>query len=229
MQIDEFETRDSAFRAVAHYTIDALRASLENNGQASLLLSGGRTPSTAYEMIASSGLPWEKISIGLVDDRWVDEPDPASNALLVRESLLEKGAKKASFVPMKTHQDSPDLALFEVEAAYLRFHTPDVAIIGLGPDGHTASWFPGADGTDQAMSLDNPNTVAAIDASGSEVAGDQSARITVTLPVLKRARHVVLLITGDAKKSVLKNSDAALPIHRLFDARQNAIKTIWAP
>lgn len=229
MQIDEFDTRDEAFEAVASYTINALHTSLEANGRASLLLSGGRTPSTAYEMIARSGLAWDNISIGLVDDRWVDDPDPASNALLVRESVLEKGAQKASFVPMKTSHNSPDLALPEVEAAYLRFQTPDVAIIGLGPDGHTASWFPGATGSGEAMSPDNPNCIAAIDASGSEVAGDHPARITVTLPVLARAKHVVLLITGDEKKSVLLNSAAGLPIHRLFDARQNAVKTIWTP
>ncbi len=229
MQIQSFESRDAAFDAVAQSTITTLSASVASKGHASILFSGGRTPAPAYRQIASAEIDWSRVSIGLVDDRWVDEPDPASNGYLVRQTVIDAGAGAAKFVPMKTAHGSPFDAEIDLNVAYQPFEAPDVAILGMGPDGHTASWFPGSRGLSEAMSPETPKFVAGIDAKGCPVAGELTDRITVTLPVLVRAKKVILLITGEEKLDVLKASANNLPIHQLFDARDNLIETVWAP
>lgn len=229
MQLDIFETREQAFSEVASRAITALKEGIFQKGRATLLLSGGRTPAPAYKLIAESPLKWTAVAVGLVDDRWVAEDDSASNGMLVRQSFMKQGAVGASFVPMKTvHEHSVD-AIAEVETAYQIFRTPDVAIIGLGPDGHTASWFPGSADAQLAMSPENASVVASIDATGCPVAGKNTDRMTVTLPVLVRAACVILVITGDEKRKIAESGAADLPIQRLNRARNGHINAIWAP
>lgn len=224
-----YETREEAYIAVAGLITSGLSETLEKHEKASLLLSGGSTPASAYKMMMSAPIDWSDVQIGLVDERWVDEPDPASNGHLIRHCLSVDPDAKPDFIPMKTSVPTATEAVEAVNAMYQPFATPDVVVLGMGPDGHTASWFPDSKGLETALSTETRQLVAAIDATGSIIAGDHTDRMTMTLPVIMRAKHVILLITGAEKRSVLENTSAERPIHTCLAARDGDIQIVWAP
>ena len=228
-ELQIFESRDAAFAYVAGISVEALKEGLKDKGTASLLLSGGTTPAPLYRMISEATIDWSSVTAGLVDERWVPVSHDASNARLVLSSLIYGDAMAARFIPMKTNDERPEDGVAEVNAAYSGLAAPDLVILGMGPDGHTASWFPGSVGLKEAMSPATDAVVAAIDATGCPVSGEHPARMTVTLPVVVNARTVILMISGDEKRRVLENADANLPIHQLLEAGGGKIIQVWAP
>ena len=226
--IQAYDNREALYDTAAHLVSDKLQQALLS-GPATLLLSGGSTPSPVYQRLSDDPLDWTRVHVGLVDERWVENDHPASNERLVYETLLTGKAAEALFYPMKTPDADPGLAVPRLNKAYEPFNAPDVVILGMGPDGHTASWFPNATGLKEAMSPDAGERVAAINAAGAPVAGDYPDRMTITFPVVIRAKHVFLLITGDEKRDTLQAESANLPIHNLFDQMPGKIETLWAP
>ncbi len=103
----------------------------------------------------------------------------------------------------------------------------------MGADGHTASWFPGAQGLDVALDPESMRWVTAIDAREAPVAGDCPERMTVTLAALRRARRIVLLLFGEEKREVLEEAmreqDPRLPVSLVLQAMGEAIEVVWAP
>lgn len=229
MPFTSHTTREAAYEAVAELITSGLEEALAATGKASLLLSGGSTPAPAYKQMIAASLDWSKVQIGLVDERWVDEPDPASNEHLIRHCLSTNPDANPEFIPMKTDAPTAAEAVNAVNAAYEPFNSPDVVVLGMGPDGHTASWFPDSEGLKTAMSRNTKQIVAAINATGCIIAGDHTDRMTVTLPVVIQARHVILLITGAEKRAVLENTSAELPIHICLAACDGETQIVWAP
>lgn len=229
MSFTAFRTKADACEAAAAKMLSGLQTALNDQGRATLLLSGGSTPAPAYKRLAVNDLPWQDVTVGLVDERWVDDKNDASNTRLLKESFLEKGAGPARFIPMKSAHTTPQAGEAEVNEAYSVFAAPDVILLGMGPDGHTASWFPSGKGLDRALSEDPALYTVAIDAAGCPVAGKHTDRMTVTLNVVKAAKTVILLITGEEKRAVLDDRKANLPIHRALAARNDDIEVIWAP
>lgn len=208
-----YPDRDLASVAAAGLLGEALRAGLAARGAASLMLSGGSTPGPAYEWLGRCGLDWAKITVGLVDERWVAPEDERSNARLVRETLLGGPAAAARFLPMCNGAERPFEATADVAATYRAALRPcDAMMLGMGPDGHTASWFPGATGLETALDETGP-LVAGIDASNAPVAGNTPLRMTLTAAALTDVRCAVLLIFGSEKLSLLDDTAANLPIH----------------
>ncbi|MAK59533.1 MAG: 6-phosphogluconolactonase [Ponticaulis sp.] len=228
-ELEVYASRDEALMVLAEAIEQGIQNVLLAKPEARILLSGGSTPAPAYRALAARDIDWSSVTIGLVDDRWVPPDHPASNEKLIRENLLAAGASEANFVPMKSPEALPQGSMNEVSAAYEIFMQADVVVLGMGPDGHTASWFPRAKGLDGALSESTTQPVVAIDASGSPVAGDYPLRATVTLPVIKNAKQVILLITGEEKREVWQNAEAGLPIHQAYKVRKNDIRSIWAP
>ena len=230
MNFHEFADKTELAAHLAAHIAEQLTARMKSSeARVRLLLSGGSTPAPAYTNLANKEVIWPRLDVGLVDDRWVDESHSASNAALIRRSFLEAGAHAAQFTPMKTVHHVPADAVSEVNARYERFSDPDIVVLGMGPDGHTASWFPNSRGLARAMSPETREVVASIDATGSDVAGVVPLRMTLTLPPLVRADQVYLLITGDEKKKVLEDAAANLPIHQLIAARDNNMEVFWSP
>lgn len=176
-----------------------LAVELAIRGRARMLLSGGTTPAPAYAQVAVAPLDWSKVTVGLVDERWLSPQDSASNARLVRESLLDH-AEVGRFEPLVRE----GLTLAEsVHAANVEARHADeacVAVLGMGNDGHTASLFPGSADLDRVLASDQP--YAALDATGCPVSGDWPLRITLTPAGLARTRHRLLLLRGEAKREV---------------------------
>jgi len=180
-----------------------LAQAIADRGAAVLAVSGGSTPAPLYRRLANAPLDWSRVTVVLVDERWVDAGMAGSNESFVRETLLTGAAADAAFVRLKTPADSPLYAVDEVEARLQGLpHTLDVAILGMGVDGHTASWFPRARGLDRALSRSG-GLVAAIQADRTDVTGPHTERMTLTFAALAEAKRLILLINGAAKRETL--------------------------
>jgi len=211
-----FPTPEALAEALAASVADTLRGELTRRGAATLAVSGGSTPVRFFAALARQRLDWAHVTITLVDERWVDETSPRSNAALVRAHLLRDQAAAARFLALYTGAPAP-------EDAALTLPLPlTVAVLGMGADGHTASFFPGGDHLDAALDPAGTATLLPMRAPG---AGEP--RITLTLPVLAGAGRLILHIEGAAKRHLLETAHG-LPIHAVCAARPD-IEIFWSP
>lgn len=233
--VHQFETREEAAACAAGALVTALAYGLGDNGRAVFMGSGGSSPGPVYQRMSRARIDWSKVTVGLVDERWVDADDAASNEKLLRKHLLMNRASEAQFLPMKTAAASAEAGAPLANLAYQdKAAQPyDAVLLGMGTDGHTASWFPGARGLDKALDPASRDCVSAIDARGCPVAGAHPDRLTLTLNVVKSARTVVLLLFGEEKRGVLEQAltgpNDTLPVSHLIAALDNKLTILWAP
>jgi 6-phosphogluconolactonase len=160
-----------------------------------IALAGGSTPRRAYEIAAGLESDWGRAHAWLGDDRCVPPDDERSNLRLARESLLDRVAR-----PPVVHAIRTELPPEEAAAAYdveLAGVTLDLVLLGLGPDGHTASLFP------HAPSLDVRDRRAVAAEPGLE---PWVPRVTMTIPALAEAPLVLFLVTGAEKAEAAKRA-----------------------
>jgi 6-phosphogluconolactonase len=147
----------------------------------------------------------------------VPDDSPRSNARLVRETLLRNSAEAASFSPLADVRLPEDQELAAASARIANLPLPaDVVVLGMGGDGHTASWFPGADRLAEAMDSAARQLVLPIRAAGAE-----EPRLTLTGRVILRARAIALEIEGEAKLATLAAAlapgpEEAMPIRAVL-------------
>jgi 6-phosphogluconolactonase len=201
----------------------------EGHERTRLLLSGGSTPAPVYRALARAPLDWQRIELGLVDERWLPEHDPASNARLVRETLLREGAAGARFEPMLMPPHSIEDS---VRAANAAARAGAVAVLGMGEDGHTASLFPHTPGL--AAALAASEDFVAVDAGTAPVAQPWPRRISLTPAGLARASARILLLRGERKRGVLLRAldgdDAmAMPVRAAFALPGAPLRVHWCP
>lgn len=214
--------------------VKVLQEAVTRRGTASLAVSGGSTPRALYQQLAREKLDWEKVTIVLADERWVEPGEAGSNESFVRSTLLTGRAEKARFIPLKAPGDTPVEGLQTVEKRLSDIRFPlDAAILGLGNDGHTLSWFPHAQGLENALRKDG-SRVAAITARKSAVTGDHLHRITLTLAALQGVSLCALLIRGEDKRAAFEAAvqpgpveDA--PVRALLTHETITLETYWSP
>ena len=230
-----FDTREALLDALQKECVNALQDAMQARGKASLMVSGGSSPGPLYEHLSQTDLDWSAISVALVDERWVEPGHDKSNESLVVNTLLKNEAAKASLTGMKNAAERPLEGLAECEAAYQKLPQPfDLTLLGMGPDGHTASLFPHAEGLEKALDLSSDALCAAITAKQSEVTGEYTERMTLSLKGLMNSRRLVLLITGDDKLEALRaaqagNEVADMPIRALLQQELVPLAIYWAP
>ena len=121
-----------------------LGQAIEQRGHTSLAVSGGRTPERIFPILAQQSLPWDRVSITLADERWVDPANVDSNEGLTRRLLLQGPASNARFIGLKTGRENPFDGQAETEKALARIDWPlDAIFLGMGEDGHIASLISG--------------------------------------------------------------------------------------
>lgn len=219
-----------AWRWAAAVTVaGTLRRRLEEAPRARLLVSGGSTPAPVFEALSQAPLDWSRVDVGLVDERWLEPGDPGTNAVLVREHLLQGPAAAARFEdPHLPGQSLEEAVALANERA---LEPPTAILLGMGGDGHTASLFPGMRGLDQA--LGSPVAYVAVDATGCEGAGPWPTRISLTPAGMAPARLRLLLLRGEDKRIVYEQARAstavaAMPVRVLFELPGEPLQVYWA-
>lgn len=165
-------------------------------GKATILLSGGSTPSGLYRKLSSTQLDWSKVIVGLVDERFVENSSDYSNEKLVKTCLLINEAKNATFIPMIFSVDNKALNLLRTNESYTIFNDASVIILGMGEDGHTASLFPNDSDSNKAMNSDQ-------NICFTNSPTNPTRRITCTPKLLLSSKNIFLMLTGENKKEVL--------------------------
>ena len=195
-----------------------LRRELVLHPRARLLLSGGTTPAPVYRALSQAPLDWDRVSIGLVDERWLQPDDPDSNARLIRTHLLQHQAAAAHFEPMTLPGRRIEDAVASANA-YAR-QQACAGAFGMGEDGHTASLFPAM--ADLERVLASRQDYAAVDATGCPGAGQWTRRISLTPHGIARVPARLLLIQGHRKRNVFEQALADGGAHALAGPDCNA-------
>jgi len=202
--IEVFATAADLFHAAAEEFVRAARTAIGAQGRFTVALSGGSTPKVLYSLLASNyaDFVWNRVFLFFGDERHVPPTDPESNYRMVEESLLTKIAIPAENV-FRVAAENPDAsaAASDYEAQLRRFFELrssefprfDLILLGMGPDGHTASLFPDSAALDEQSRLVVANWVAKFN----------THRITFTFPVLNRAAEVMFLASGADKAEML--------------------------
>jgi 6-phosphogluconolactonase len=213
--------------ALATRVAAQLRKALDARGHAVLAVSGGNTPKRFFEHLSRERLDWTNAVVTLVDERWVPESSERSNARLVKALLLQHEAAAAHFVPLYVESPTPESAIATLRARVSALPSCfDVTVLGMGGDGHTASFFPGGDRLAEALDAKGSARVLPMRAPG---AGEP--RITFTLPVLLASRALFLHIEGAAKRGVLdaaREPGSTLPVAAVLRAAPQ-LETFWCP
>lgn len=202
--IEVLATAADLFHAAAEEFVRAARTAIGAQGRFTVALSGGSTPKALYSLLASTyaDFVWNRVFLFFGDERHVPPTDPESNYRMVEESLLSKIAIPAENV-FRVAAENPDAAAAaaDYEAQLRRFFELkpgefprfDLILLGLGPDGHTASLFPDSPALDEQSRLVVANWVAKFN----------THRITFTFPVFNRAAEVMFLASGADKAEML--------------------------
>jgi 6-phosphogluconolactonase len=199
-----FDDPAALFRGAADEFASRATAAVQSRDRFTVALSGGSTPKSLYSLLArNASLPWSKIYFFFGDERHVPPDHPESNFRMVREALLSKIPIPAENV-FRMPAEIPDAqqAAETYEQTLRKFFSPppgqfprfDLVLLGMGPDGHTASLFPG---------------IPALQEKSRWVVADwvekfKTYRITLTLPVLNNAAVVMFLVSGQDKAGMLK-------------------------
>jgi 6-phosphogluconolactonase len=225
-----FGTREDLALALAEAVAEHLNDGIAARGQASLAVSGGSTPGRFFAVLGRrKDVDWSKVTVTLVDERWVPETSDRSNAALVNEKLLQGPAAVAHFVPLYAGGDAPDapgIARTNMQLSTVPMPF-DAVILGMGNDGHTASFFPGGDNLAEALTGEGP--AVAIRAPG---AGEP--RVTLVLERLLMASGLYLHIEGEEKAATLEKAAADgpvedMPIRSILRQSQTPLTIFWSP
>ncbi len=230
--INEHWLDDSASAGLlaANCVAELLRQGIAERKVASLAVSGGRSPIAFFDQLSRQILPWEQVSITLVDERWVPTSSEDSNEHLVWQHLLRNAAASSQFVPLKTAAASPQDALAERETAINKMPWPlDAIVLGVGEDGHTASLFPGAENLSAALDVTRPALLIDIDPPHAD-----HRRMSLTLRALLHTRRVVLLIQNSRKRAIYQRARdgadvALLPIAGVLAQPKVKVEVFWVP
>lgn len=218
MKIEVFADDDSAARAAAGIIALEARAAVTARGRFVMAVSGGRTPWIMLGALANEEVPWENVHVVQVDERIAPDGDKDRNLTHLRESLLDH-------TPMRPEQiHAMPVESSDLESAAMQYAstlreiagsppTLDLVHLGLGPDGHTASLIPG----DPVLAVTDADVALTGVYQGRR-------RMTLTYPVINRARRILWLVTGSEKTAMLdrlNQGDLTIPSGRI--SREQAV------
>jgi 6-phosphogluconolactonase len=204
-EIRILESAADLFRAAALQFSDLANESVRERGRFCVALSGGSTPKGLYTLLATGGypVPWENVCFFWGDERQVPPDDPESNYRMAHEAMLSRvpvrpenvfripGEEKDAQVAAYKYAETL-IKVFDLDAG--EFPRFDLVLLGLGPDGHTASLFPGSPALHEKQRLVTANWVEKF----------HTNRITLTLPALNHAATISFLVSGQEKAGILR-------------------------
>lgn len=206
LELRRLATPQDLFHAAADEVLQAANEAIAQRGRFTIALSGGSTPKSLYALIAanaSATVPWDRVLFFWGDERHVPPDDADSNYRMAQETLLSKiPVPTANVFRIPAENPDADAAALAYEQTLRKvfnvstgeFPRFDLILLGMGPDGHAASLFPGTAALQEKSRLVVANWVQKLNTS----------RITLTLPVLNAARNVSFLVSGGDKATVLR-------------------------
>lgn len=212
MKVEILIDADAVARKAAEIIAAEARATVAERGRFIMAVSGGHTPWKMLRDLANEKVPWQGVRVVQVDERVAPAGDPDRNLTHLRESLLEH-------TPLRPEQVfAMPVDLHDLDAAAIRYATTlkeiagsppvlDLAHLGLGPDGHTASLVPG----DPVLNVTDSDVALTGFYQGRR-------RMTLTYPILNRARRILWLVTGNDKVDALarlREADTSIPGSRI--------------
>jgi 6-phosphogluconolactonase len=218
--------------ALATTAADRLMKRIEaNRGRIAICLTGGSSPKQLYRLLAASAyrnrIPWDRAHWFIGDERFVPASDPLNNMAMARKIFLDECAPPSNVHPIPTNAASPDEGARRYEDELKSFYGAasidsakplfDLVLMGVGPDGHTASLFPG----DPAVEETERWVVGVAKAHVEPFV----PRVTLTLPVLASCREMLFEVSGAEKRPILTRvlGGENLPASRA----QSTFETIW--
>ena len=209
--------------------INALKVEIQAFGSASLLVSGGSTPKRLFELISYEPIEWNKITVSLVDERFLPNGHADQNGELLKEFLLKNEAIKANFIPLVFDPSDAENNLKMAVKAFENVSRPfTVVVLGMGIDGHTASLFPDSPMLDRAMDKNSSDLLLNVTTPSSPY-----SRITFSRKVLLDAKNLFLHYYGAEKKEILDSvldctNQEKYPISGFVNQQENVLKVYWA-
>jgi len=201
-----FATPEEHANFVAAEIADLLNSSIQDRQGAVLAVSGGKSPILLFEALSLQSIAWSLVTVLLVDERWVLTDDERSNEKLVRTHLIQRQALAAKFISLRHAGDTPALAAQSLSAMFVNdtalVNGVDLVVLGVGDDGHTASWFPRS--RELAHCLVSVNAFEPVSAEAG-----REARVTMTLPPIAAARQVFICAAGESKRAILLKAQEA--------------------
>ena len=207
LTILQAENHNQASSMLANSLIDIIS---QNNGEGTIGLAGGATPSLAYSIIGKDPSILSNVTFWLTDERWVHHDDDLSNCKMIKNSFGENS------IALLCPEFSGDNALLDAEKytekIFSSFTDFTCAVLGVGDDGHTASLFPGSSTlTEQGAKFVVTNVEA-----------NPPIRITATFDLLAQINNLHLLVTGNSKKDIVQEiikGETNLPVNQLINMR----------
>jgi len=224
----EFAASEALAEDLAETVARRLAGAIEKRGMATIAVSGGSTPPPFFQALSRKKIDWGRVIVTLVDERFVPPSSERSNAALATRYLLQNDAAQAKFIglyqPAETVEEAAENADEEISSLPLPL---DVVVLGMGPDGHTASFFPDAEDIALKLGAHDRHVLPIYAKSVGE------PRLTLSMPLICAARFVALHIEGQEKRRVLQTalaSDTAkLPVRVAVEQAVAPVAIYWAP
>ncbi|RWI92682.1 MAG: 6-phosphogluconolactonase [Mesorhizobium sp.] len=225
---NRFADRQQLAAALAGHVAARLTKAITDRGTAFLAVSGGTTPAKFFAALSLIPIAWDKVTVTLVDERFVPPSSPRSNAGLVAANLLQNKAAAARFVPLY-HEAATieDAAASDSEPLQSLPWPLDVVVLGMGADGHTASFFPDAGNLAELIDPSSPRIVLPVHAQS---AGEP--RLTLSMARIVAAGFIALHIEGEDKRIAFDGAMGAgmkKPIRNVLEAAPIPVEVFWAP
>ena len=212
MELKKFDSKEQMSLAAAFYAIDLISTNRSGGSLFSLALSGGSSPVRLYELLAEEEIDWTMVNIFLVDERKVPLSHPHSNFKMIKKALLSGiDIPESNIFPLKTAMESVSECAAEYDerikkAFRVEYPVFDLIVLGVGPDGHTASLFPGEDYSVKQDGI----FISTIAPSQFDV----PERLTMTLSLINNANRRMFVISGRGKSEMIQrvlDGDSSIP------------------
>lgn len=220
MNLNVYSTREQQIDAITQAVSDYIMKTIKTKNHIVIAVSGGKSPIPLFTKLSKLNLPWNKITITLVDERVVSINDQDSNENLVRTYLLKSNAQNANFIGILSDLTNIPKSLENVNK---NIQSIDLAILGMGEDGHTASIFPNMPELNKALNTKDTYLI-------TNPISAKYQRISLSLNALENIPYLILSISNDLKLNIFKeailNNNLNYPISYLLKQR-NDINTYW--
>ncbi len=208
-----FTSKEALIDGFVQWCSKQMEDAIRVHGSSNVLLSGGGTPGPAYAKMNADFSFLSDVHLGLVDERYVAQNSEFSNERLIRNCFSNVSEQNISGMVYDLKDAARNLEILAKK--YARFsQRTDLLILGMGPDGHTASIFPNDADSEIALK-------SAASFLNTHAPAHPTNRITCTLEFIREAKNIALLITGAQKLEVLQNTSLQLPIHKTLNACPN--------